>query len=160
MPELIGALLYISSGKQCQYGYSYFKSKLLHFQKVLNVWDVFLKNVANRISGLPKLIFDNIIEIRINGFIHLIIQREDLLLAKIDIANLDKLYTIKEDSFYYEILLAKEDVQSETKWQLIFSDFEAKEDKLRETFNNLNALYEYQTISRTTLQALYHNELI
>lgn len=160
MPELIGTLLYISSEKQCQYGYSYFKNKLLHFKKIIDVWDVFLGNVAKCISELPNLTFDNIIEIRINGFIHLKIQRENILLANIDIANLDNLYAIKGDSFYYEILLAKGNELSETRGQLVFSEFEANGNKLRETFKYLNTLYEYQTISRITSQALYHNELI
>lgn len=160
MPELIGTLLYISSGKQCQYGYSYFRNKLLHFKKIIDVWDVFLGNVAKCISELPNLTFDNIIEIRINGFIHLKIQRENILLANIDIANLDNLYTIKGDSFYYEILLAKGNDLSDTRGQLIHSEFEANGSKLRKTFKNLNALHEYKTISRITSEALYHNELI
>ena len=160
MPELIGTLLYISSGKQCQYGYSYFKNKLLHFKKIIDVWDVFLGNVAKCISELPNLTFDNIIDIRINGFIHLKIQRENILLANIDMANLDNLYTIKGDSFYYETLLAKGNDLSDARGQLIHSEFEANGSKLKETFKNLNTLHEYKTISRITSYALYHNELI
>lgn len=101
-----------------------------------------------------------LLEIRINGFIHLKIQRENILLANIDIANLDNLYTIKGDSFYYEILLAKGNDLSNARGQLIHSEFEANGSKLRETFKNLNALHEYKTISRITSDALYHNELI
>ena len=153
MPELlIGPLLYMSSDKRCQYSYSYFKTKLSHFKKIINVWDDFLENVANCIAELPDLIFDTVIEVRINGFLQLIIQQENILFAKIDIANLDNLYAIKEGSFYYEVLL--------TKGELIYSDFDPSGTKLKETFKNLNALYEHQNILGITLQALYHNELI
>lgn len=136
IPQLIGPLLYISSGKLCQYGYGYFKNKLLHFQKIVNIWNVYLGNLANCISSLPDLAINNIIELQIDGFIHLKLQRENILSAKIDLTKIDKLYTIKEDSFYYELFLTNS--MDDIKKQLIFSGYYSKSQELFKTLEILN----------------------